>query len=195
LTEFTAIGTAVRIPGWQAEPFICALSAQEFWQLHKAGYVPVGIAFGVCAYYIYTDFATQNLLFNWFWGTNANASQEIPLYQAGFQAARGEAINRLTQDIYEHKADGCVGMQIDHHMEDVEYESNNRTYHDMIAHFVALGTTINYKPEQAATDALLSPNLVINLGSSKLKATEFSKLSSMNSTVFQDAIDDDSDLN
>jgi len=80
-------------------------------------------------------------------------------------------------------------------MEDVEYESNNRTYHDMIAHFVALGTTINYKPEQAATDALLSPNLVINLGSSKLKATEFSKLSSMNSTVFQDAIDDDSDLN
>src|SRR5580700_2608058 len=39
LTEFTAVGTAVRIPGHPpGKPFTSDLSVQEFWQLHRAGY-------------------------------------------------------------------------------------------------------------------------------------------------------------
>ncbi|MBZ0187954.1 MAG: heavy metal-binding domain-containing protein, partial [Candidatus Obscuribacterales bacterium] len=53
LHEFTAIGTAVRIPGWKHEPFACDLSGQEFWQLYSAGFRPVNLAFGICSYYMY----------------------------------------------------------------------------------------------------------------------------------------------
>jgi uncharacterized protein YbjQ (UPF0145 family) len=67
LTEFTAVGTAVRIPGYTGKPFTSALSAQEFWQLYKAGYVPVDVAMGVCSYYMYTDQDTRSILYS-FWG-------------------------------------------------------------------------------------------------------------------------------
>jgi uncharacterized protein YbjQ (UPF0145 family) len=147
LTEFTAIGTAVRIPGHPpGKPFCSDLSVQEFWQLHRAGYVPAGLALGMCSYYMYTDYATERMLYS-FWGMNATSNMEVPLYTQGFQNARETAMQRLTQDIYDHKADGVVGMHVSFDLEDVEYESNDRTYHDLIAHFTAIGTSINYRPD------------------------------------------------
>lgn len=147
MVEFTAVGTAVRVPGVELkEPFTSALSAQEFWLLHNAGYIPVGVALGVCSYYMYTDQRTQSMLYSFFGGNNFS-NQEVPLYTEGFQTARNEAMNRLSSDIYEHKADGVVGMDVDYSMEHIEYEMNERTYHDLIAHFVAMGTSVNYRPE------------------------------------------------
>ena len=32
-------------------------------------------------------------------------------------------------------------------MEHIEYESGSSTYHDLIAHFIAFGTTVKYQPE------------------------------------------------
>lgn len=161
LTEFTAMGTAVRIPGWQGEPFVSALSAQEFWQLYQAGYLPVGLAMGVCSYYMYTDGATQNLLYSW-WGGNNRSNVEIPLYTQGLQVARELAMDRLSTDIAAHNADGSVGMDIEFEMEHIEYESGSRTYHDMIAHFLALGTTIVYRPELCKTRKA-APLMMIDL--------------------------------
>ena len=81
MTEFTAFGTAIRIPGWteeESEPFTSDLNGQDFWQLYKAGYRPRGLAFGVCSYYVSTDLATQNILYRRGWLTGAAApNQEV----------------------------------------------------------------------------------------------------------------------
>jgi uncharacterized protein YbjQ (UPF0145 family) len=147
LTEFTAVGTAVRIPGWTGKPFTSALSAQEFWQLYKTGYVPVDVAMGVCSYYMYTDTDTRSILYS-FWGNNSK-NMEVPLYTQGLQYAREKAMDRLTDDIEAHKADGVVGMDVSYDMEHVEYESGSSTYHDLIAHFLAFGTSVAYRPDIA----------------------------------------------
>ena len=149
LTEFTAIGTAVKIPGWTGKPFTSALSAQEFWQLYQAGYVPVDVAMGVCSYYMYTDQATRDILYS-FWGNNRK-NLEVPLYTDGLQYAREKAMDRVTDDLNAHQAEGVVGMDVTYNMEHVEYDSSNTTYHDLIAHFVALGTSVVYRPELVKT--------------------------------------------
>lgn len=153
LTEFTAVGTAVRIPGWSGETFTSALSAQEFWQLYQLGYLPTGVAMGVCSYYMYTDNDTQNLLYSW-WGGNNRNNAEVPLYTGGLQYARETAMDRLTSDIIAHNADGVVGMDVEVEMEHVEYESGNRRYHDLVAHFLALGTSVRYEPRVAVPQPL-----------------------------------------
>jgi uncharacterized protein YbjQ (UPF0145 family) len=144
LTEFTAVGTAVRIPGYTGAPFTSALSAQEFWQLHKAGYLPVGVALGVCSYYMYTDPDTRSMLYG-YWNSRNNV--EVPLYTQGLQYARETAMDRLTSDIEAHKGEGVVGMEVDFSMEHIEYDSSSRTYHDLIAHVVVFGTAVQYRPD------------------------------------------------
>lgn len=147
--EFTAIGTAIRIadrPIDDPQPFTSDLSGQEFWQLHQAGYYPRGIVFGVCSYYIHTDWNTQSLIRGGFFGRGSGQNQEIGQYTQGFNLARHLAMQRLSADIHKHHAEGAIGMHIDMGIEDIEYELNNTTYHDLLAHFVALGTSIVRDP-------------------------------------------------
>ncbi|MGA7954196.1 MAG: heavy metal-binding domain-containing protein [Gloeobacterales cyanobacterium] len=155
LVEFTAIGTAIRVPGRRTDdkPFTSDFSGQEFWKLHQAGYWPKEIAFGVCSYYVHGDYQTRSVLNN-FWGSGW-ANQEITQFTQGFQTARHLAISRLTQDIQRAKAQGAVGMHIDMEVEDIEYEVNDRTYHDLLVQFIAVGTAIVHdqlssRPQAAA---------------------------------------------
>jgi uncharacterized protein YbjQ (UPF0145 family) len=142
--EFTAIGTAIRIPNRDPDPkpFTSDLSGQEFWKLHRSGYYPRGLVFGVCSYYVHTDWNTQRLMTGGFFGRGSAVNQEIVPYTKGFQLARHFAVSRLTADIRKHQAEGAVGMHIDMGVEDIEYELNNTKYHDLMAHFVAVGTAI-----------------------------------------------------
>lgn len=145
--EFTAIGTAIRVKGAEegGEPFTSSLSAQEFWQLHEAGYWPRGICMGVCSYYVWTDPKIRQRLYNW-WGGNAASNQEVVEYTQAFYTARESAMNRLIMDIQQHGAEGIVGMTVDQDIEDIEYEINDRTYHDMLVHFNLMGTSIIKNP-------------------------------------------------
>ncbi|MGB8702680.1 MAG: heavy metal-binding domain-containing protein [Thermosynechococcaceae cyanobacterium] len=146
--EFTAIGTAIRIRDRSPDPhpFTSDLSGQEFWQLHQAGYYPKGIVLGVCSYYVHTDWQTARMTRGGFLGRGSNQNQEIDQYTMGFNLARRMAMNRLTEDIRKHQAEGAVGMHIEMDVEDIEYEQNDTTYHDLLAHFVGLGTSIIYDP-------------------------------------------------
>ncbi len=167
LVEFTALGTAIQVPGRPAgeEPFTSNLSGQEFWQLHQAGYWPRGLAFGICSYYIYTDPQTRKTMYNW-WGGNNLANREITLYTQGFYEARERAMGRLVNDIRLHKAEGAVGMSIDQRLEDVEYEVNDVTYHDVLVHFAALGTAVE-KDRLPTRSPRQSPLLIYDLASGK----------------------------
>ncbi len=68
LLEFTAIGTAIKLPNTPLpqHPFLSDLSGQEFWTLLQAGYYPVGVVTGYCVYYVrLSALATKQLRYNW----------------------------------------------------------------------------------------------------------------------------------
>jgi len=152
VVEFTAIGTAVRLKGAagqkSAELFTSALSGQEFWKLHEAGYLPVEIAYGVCSYYIHSDMQTNMVLSN-SWGSGMT-NQELVQYTAGFQTARNIAMTRFSHEVRRVKAQGAVGVKIDWDCEEIEYEVNDNRYVDLLVHFTALGTAIVARPDRVA---------------------------------------------
>ncbi len=166
--EFTAIGTAIRLPNHSppSQPFTSDLSGQEFWQLHQAGYYPKGIVVGVCSYYVHSDWNTRGLTRGGWFGRGSSRNQEISQYTEGFNLARHLAMHRLTDDIRKHQAEGAIGMHIDMGIEDIEYELNKTTYHDLLVHFVAVGTSIIHNPQPVAT-ARKSPLVYYNLATGK----------------------------
>jgi uncharacterized protein YbjQ (UPF0145 family) len=93
-------------------------------------------------------------------------NQELTQYTQGYQLARHLAMSRLTEDIRKHGAEGAVGMDIDTDIEDIEYEVNDTTYHDLLAHFVAVGTSI-VPDNQPVQTSLKPPLLFYNLASGK----------------------------
>ncbi|HUX42781.1 MAG TPA: heavy metal-binding domain-containing protein [Rectinemataceae bacterium] len=151
LIEFSAMGTAIRQTGRSApgtdEPFTSALDGREFWKLRQAGYLPREIAYGVCSYYLHTDLGTASLLAN-YWGSGMG-NQEIGLYTAGFMHARHLAMSRFAAEARRSGAIGTVGVRVDWDVEDVEYEVNDTTYHDLLVHFAALGSAIVDAPSPA----------------------------------------------
>ena len=164
--EFTAVGTAIRIQNHSEKlPFTSDLSGQEFWQLHQAGYLPKGLVFGICSYYVHSSYKTQSVMNNSWW-SGGRANQELTQYTEGFQIARHLAMKRLSEDVQHHQAEGCVGMTITSEIEDIEYEINDVKYHDLLVHFVAVGTSIT-EVNQPPNEQAKSPLLVYNLKTGK----------------------------
>src|SRR5258708_14204875 len=64
LIEYTAIGTAIRLPDAPLfpRPFLSDLSGQEFWTLLQAGYFPVGLVTGYCSFCVYTARGSSQIL-------------------------------------------------------------------------------------------------------------------------------------
>ena len=51
-------------------------------------------------------------------------------------------MTRFSQEVSRAQAEGAVGVRVDWDVEDIEYEVNDRTYHDLLVHFAAVGTAI-----------------------------------------------------
>ena len=150
VVEFTAIGTAVKLHGWDPEdledlPFTSELNGQEFWQLIHAGYRPVSIVFGISCRYIRSDYHTANMVVRR--GIlNTSMNQEITDWTRNIYVARELAVQRLQDDIVRHNADGCVGMTVgfehEHiHSEKEQYEQRV-AWVDLQVTFTALGSSI-----------------------------------------------------
>lgn len=188
LREFTAIGTAVKIPGWKHEPFLCDLNGQEFWQLYSAGYRPVDIAFGVCSYYMYQDWKTNRQMYQWWGGTNFR-NQEIDLFTQGFYNAREIAMQRLEKDMNESLADGLVGAEIEYEWERIETSDNSQAW-DLIVHFTALGTGIVQDPELIEqAKALTRPKFCINLKGTNMAPQRSSRMNELKSQSLENIQD------
>lgn len=164
ITEFTAFGSAIRIPDWPAEegPFTSSLNGQEFWQLYKAGYLPLSIVMGACAYYMHMDDYTRQALYGWF-----SPNQEVDNYTHGFNLAAAKANARMLAELDSLKADGAVGITVDPGMETIEYELNNMKYTDILLNYVVLGTAVSAHPEKEQKHA--APLLCLDLASGKYR--------------------------
>jgi uncharacterized protein YbjQ (UPF0145 family) len=130
--EFTAIGTAIRVPGRPptSQPFTSDLSGQEFWQLYKAGYWPKGLVFGACSYYVHSDRQTRNITNPSSWNRLSRKgqwlkNQEMIQFTEGFQASRDIAVARMSEEALQLGAEGTVGMHIETDIEKIDYQPFN----------------------------------------------------------------------
>ncbi|MBA2391113.1 MAG: heavy metal-binding domain-containing protein [Ktedonobacteraceae bacterium] len=144
LIEYTAIGTAIRLPDTPlgARPFLSDLSGQEFWTLLQAGYYPAGVVFGYCSYYVSLGSRLTQQINSWWNGGGYN--QEIVPFSQGIYTARHLAMTRVSTMAQQHKALGIVGMHIDNQRQVMEYETEQppAKYLDLFVHFSAVGTAI-----------------------------------------------------
>lgn len=147
ITEFTVIGTAVRVPDYPTDqsPFSCTLNGQEFWKLHKAGCKPLGIALGASAYHSATDAPTQKIVDSKI-GVNLAPNQEVDLYSRGFYQAKELATERFAQDAEIMGGDGVVGVDVQYAIEGIECGAEI-THHDVLFKFLLLGTVISTNKE------------------------------------------------
>ncbi len=148
LLEYTAIGTAIRLPNVPlgAHPFLSDLSGQEFWTLVQAGYYPTGIVTGYCSYYVSLGRRLTEQMRGW-WG-NGGANQEIAAFSHGISQARHIAMGRVYSMAQRLKSAGIVGMHIENQRQIIEYERERgeyapkEYYQDLSIHFAVMGTAI-----------------------------------------------------
>src|SRR6266699_3729041 len=144
LLEYTAIGTAIRLPNTPLpqRPFLSDLSGQEFWTLLQAGYYPAGVVTGYCSYYVSLGSRATQQLSSWFGGGWTN--QEIVPFTQALYTARDLGMYRLVNMARNLNALGVVGMHIDYERNVQEYETDNPTryYLDLFVHFSVIGTAI-----------------------------------------------------
>jgi uncharacterized protein YbjQ (UPF0145 family) len=144
LLEYTAIGTAIRLPNVPLgpRPFLSDLSGQEFWTLLQAGYYPAGVVTGYCSYYVALGSQMTRQLQGW-WGMGGNNQEIVPFAQAVY-TARHLAMTRTEEMARSMRSLGIVGMHIENDRRIIEYETDNpqAKYLDLGIHFAAIGTAI-----------------------------------------------------
>ena len=144
LLEYTAIGTAIRLPNTPLpqRPFLSDLSGQEFWTLLQAGYYPAGVMTGYSSYYVSLGSNMTQQLRGWFGSGSYN--QEIVPFTQALYTARDLGMYRLVNMARNLNALGVVGMHIDYERNVQEYETDNPTryYLDLFVHFSVIGTAI-----------------------------------------------------
>ena len=167
LLEFTAIGTAVRVAGVPPlpRPFLSDLSGQETLTTLRAGYAPVSIALGVCAYYVVTTWDDEYQMRAGAWGNWSN-NEMARLTGATYQARRG-AMGRMSGEAHRLGADGIVGSDVVMETYEVQayrtrpYSNESEAIEDHVIEFTATGTAVaaigrGHEPAGAA--------LVLDLG-------------------------------
>ena len=181
--EFSALGTAVRAPDGPATvPWLSTLSGQDLWKLHRAGYRPCGLAWGVAVEYVYPNYDTWRFI-EGFRSSRQNA--EIQQYGAALQAARRRAEHALHLEAQALGASGVLGMIIEPELTRVRVQ-NEEDKPTILVKYVAMGTCI------VATDAPThsAPTIVRNL--TDAPASRQGRAYVM-ATVLDDDDDDDDD--
>ncbi len=147
MLEYTAIGTAIRMPNAPTPqyPFLSDLSGQEFWTLLQAGYYPTGVVSGFCSYYVSLGSNLTNQMRGWYSGGGYN--QEIVPFSQALYTSRDLAMNRVMAMARKLNAVGIVGMHIENTRNVIEYEQERENYPtqyymDLNVHFAAIGTAI-----------------------------------------------------
>jgi uncharacterized protein YbjQ (UPF0145 family) len=143
IAEFVAIGTAVRHPTMHGhfknkagKPFQSDLSGQEFWTLVKAGYRPVGMVMGNCAYYVPPSFV--NVV------TGSSRSMELAEYTHALYDARELAIERLQAEAEDLGATGIVDVTVQElqHSWRGQWGGNLGAFQGEVIEFFVVGTAV-----------------------------------------------------
>jgi uncharacterized protein YbjQ (UPF0145 family) len=159
--EFTAFGTAVRLPEAlrTGEPVITDLSAQQYWQLARAGYRPVGVVGISTVMYVGSGWRQNQVAAygnRWF-NFQGRQNQELPDFTRGFYEARETALGHLNRQATKLGAHGIVGVTFDEHTREREFEdASEQRRKDLIVYIHLLGTAITEGHAALADNALMT---------------------------------------
>jgi uncharacterized protein YbjQ (UPF0145 family) len=162
--EFTAVGTAVRLPDAlrTRNVVVTDLSGQDYVQLATTGARPVGVV-GVSTVMYVASSVDQSWILssgNSFFSVAGRANQELPDFTRGFYDAREVAIGHLSAQARALGAHGIVGVSIDQHIREREYDdAGENRHHDLIVFVHLLGTAITegHAPLAAADPLTILP--------------------------------------
>jgi uncharacterized protein YbjQ (UPF0145 family) len=112
--EVALVGTAVRPAGWgdprgrdaaEAMPFVSDLSARDFTLLLRAGWMPVGLAFGAC--FVYSPRRTARAAMK-----QTTQNVELTNYTEAMYSARESAMEKMQQSALDAGGEGVVEVKV-----------------------------------------------------------------------------------
>lgn len=127
LAEFVAMGTAVANPQVRSGGvWVSDLSGQDLYLLIRAGYMPIGLAFGACVYHV-----AHQRLGQWLGQQSQNV--ELSNYTSALYEARELAMSRMQDEALRVRAQGIVAMRI---------EQKSHVWGAHVIEFLAVGTAV-----------------------------------------------------
>ena len=145
LAEFVAMGTAVSDTTKRASGvWVSDLSGQDLYLLVRAGYVPLGLAFGACVYHIAHQGLSQ-------WLGQQNQNVELVNYTTALYDARELAMTRMQNEAERMHAQGIVAMRID---------QKSHIWGSHVIEFLAIGTAVRLAEEHHRR---LDPQMAVDL--------------------------------
>ena len=154
LAEFVAMGTAVANPAERSPAlWLSDLSGQDLYLLARAGYRPVGLAFGACVYHIAHQGLSARL-------SQTTQNVELGNYTAALYDARELAMTRMQNEARATQAQGIVAMRI---------EQASHVWGSHVIEFLAIGTTIAVGRQGHQR---LDPTMVVPLNDGEVALTD-----------------------
>jgi uncharacterized protein YbjQ (UPF0145 family) len=142
--EVQVMGTAVDGPGAPPkEPWMCDLSGQEWWALHRAGYEPVRLVWGHCTWFLLTTQQDE-------WNERSFQNVEINHWSAGLSSARHRAMAHVNTQASNAHATGVCGVRIERKLDEVhlsgpgEDPAYEREHHNLVLSII--GSAIRVRP-------------------------------------------------
>jgi len=146
--EVQILGTAVEGPGKPpADPWMCDLSGQEWWALHRAGYEPATLVWGHCTWFILTTQQDEWVVQSW-------SNQELTHWSDALGTARHRALAHLIRQARQHHATGIAGVKFERRLDEVrltgprEIPVYEREHHNLVVSII--GTGIRLRPDAPA---------------------------------------------
>jgi uncharacterized protein YbjQ (UPF0145 family) len=161
--DYVVNGTAVRLPGSQGSgrPLLSDLSGQEVWQLHDAGYTPVGLVAATAVFFVSPSYSVQ-----WARFMTSTVNQELTDFTQGIYAAREHALRSLSAQADANRADGIVGVRIEQQMAPHSFRVGNiggsGEREGLIVTLQAFGTAIRQR--ERAEQRQQQPRAALELG-------------------------------
>ncbi len=135
--EMQVMGTAVEGPGNPpADPWMCDLSGQEWYALYRAGYIPAGLVWGHCTWFLLT--------------TQQDEWNEQSFQNVGLSNARHRAMAHLLAQSKTVHATGVCGVRVERRLDEVrlsgpgEDPTYEREHHNLVLSII--GTAIRLRP-------------------------------------------------
>jgi uncharacterized protein YbjQ (UPF0145 family) len=148
------MGTAVANPNVKSSGiWVSDLSGQDLYLLIRAGYQPIGLAFGACVYHV----AHQRL---GAWVGQQSQNVELGNYTSALYEARELAMTRMQQEAQRSRAHGIVAMRI---------EQKSHMWGSHVIEFLAIGTSVKLV---AAQHQKIAPELSVSLDDEVVPVTD-----------------------
>ena len=165
--EVQLIGTAIQGPdATSAQPWICDLSAEEWYGLRRAGYAPTSLVWGHCTWFILTTMADECVHMSL-------SNQEMTHWSSAFSRARDRAMQSVLAQARHWGASGIVGVKIAKRLDEVRLTGTSydgateREHHNLVVSIIGTGIRTTGKASHSAPATV--PIISLSDGSFNLK--------------------------